>query len=116
MFILNTLLLVKMAIIIKKGYNSVDGKKALSFVRERGAFTEGDRVRVKNQAAMIEALINKAISPSIIVKYTSLLNALDGSFVTNIPTDDITDFIKKQIDEMPEWEFENISLDGSNGL
>ena len=99
----------------QKGYNNVDGKKALSFVRERGAFTEGDRVRVKNQAAMIEALINKAISPSIIVKYTSLLNALDGSFVTNIPTKDITDFIKKQIDEMPEWEFENISLDGSNG-
>ena len=99
----------------QKGYNNVDGKKALSFVRERGAFTEGDRVRVKNQAAMIEALIKKAISPSIIVKYTSLLNALDGSFVTNIPTKDITDFIKKQIDEMPEWEFENISLDGSNG-
>lgn len=99
----------------QKGYNNVDGKKALSFVRERGAFTEGDRVRVKNQAAMIEALINKAISPSIIVKYTSLLNALDGSFVTNIPTKDITDFIKNQIDEMPEWEFENISLDGSNG-
>ena len=99
----------------QKGYNNVDGKKALSFVRERGAFTEGDRVRVKNQAAMIEALINKAISPSIIVKYTSLLNALDGSFVTNIPTKDITDFIKKQIDEMPEWEFENISLDGANG-
>lgn len=100
----------------KKGYNSVDGKKALSFVREREAFTEGDRIRVKNQAAMIEALINKAISPSIIVKYTSLLNALDNSFVTNIPTDDITDFIKKQIDEMPEWKFENISLDGSNGF
>lgn len=99
-----------------KGYNNVDGKKALSFVRERSAFSEGDRTRVENQAAMIEALINKAISPTIITKYTSLLKALDGSFITNIKTDDITNFIKKQIDEMPSWDIENISLNGSDGF
>lgn len=98
-----------------KGYNNVNGARALSFVREREAFNGGDRVRIQNQAAMIEALINKAISPSIITKYTSLLSALDGSFITNLNTNDITEFIKKQIDEMPEWEIENISLDGSNG-
>lgn len=98
-----------------EGYNNVNGTKALSFVRERSAFTEGDRIRVQNQAAMIEALINKAISPSIITKYTSLLNALKDSFITNMETKDITEFIKMQIDEMPEWEIENISLDGSNG-
>ena len=98
-----------------QGYNNVDGAKALSFVRERKSFSGGDRVRVENQAAMIEAIINKAISPSIITKYTSLLNALNGSFITNLNTNDITDFIKMQIDEMPNWEIENISLDGSDG-
>ena len=99
-----------------QGYNNVDGKKALSFVRERSAFSEGDRTRVENQAAMIEALINKAISPTIITKYTSLLSALDGSFITNINTEDLTDFIKMQIDEMPEWTIENISLNGSDAF
>ena len=98
-----------------QGYNNVDGAKALSFVRERKSFSGGDRVRVENQAAMIEAIINKAISPSIITKYTSLLNALNGSFITNLNTNDITDFIKMQIDEMPNWEIENSSLDGSDG-
>ena len=97
------------------GYNNVDGKKALSFVRERKSFSEGDRTRVENQAAMIEALINKAINPSIITKYTSLLNALDDSFITNLDFDDITNFIKMQIADMPKWEVENISLDGKDG-
>ncbi len=99
-----------------KGYNFVDGKKALSFVRERKSFNGGDRVRVENQAAMIEAIINKAISPSIITKYTSLLNALSGSFMTNLETNDITEFIKMQIDKMPSWEIENISLNGTDAL
>lgn len=99
----------------KQGYNNVDGKKALSFVRERKAFSEGDRTRVENQAAMIEALINKAISPTIITKYTSLLSALDDSFITNLKTDDLTEFIKMQIDQMPSWDIENISLNGTDG-
>lgn len=64
---------------------------------------------------MIEALINKAINPSIITKYTSLLNALDDSFITNLDFDDITNFIKMQIADMPKWEVENISLDGKDG-
>ena len=63
---------------------------------------------------MIEALINKAISPSIIMNYTSLLNALNGSFITNLDTNSITEFIKMQIDEMPSWEIENISLNGTD--
>ncbi len=99
-----------------KGYNNVNGKKALSFVRERSAFNEGDRTRVENQAAMVEALINKATSPSIITKYNSLLKALEDSFITNIKTEDITNFIKMQIDETPSWEVENISLNGSDGF
>lgn len=99
-----------------QGYNNVDGKKALSFVRERKSFSEGDRTRVENQAAMIEALINKAISPSIITRYTSLLNALSNSFITNLKTEDITNFIKMQIDDMPSWDIENISLNGTDGF
>lgn len=99
-----------------KGSNTVNGEKALSFVRERKAFSAGDRIRVQNQAAMIEAIIDKAMSPSIITKYNSLLNTLGDSFVTNLETKSITNFIKLQIDDMPKWEFDNYSLDGSNAF
>lgn len=98
------------------GYNYVDGNKALSFVRERKAFNGGDRVRVQNQAALIKALIDKAISPSILTKYNSLLSALSKLFVTNLDTESITEFIKMQVDDMPTWEVDNYSLDGVDAL
>lgn len=98
----------------KEGYNNVNGEKALSFVRERKAFNGGDRVRVENQAAMIKALVEKATNPSIITKYNSLLKTLDKLFVTNLNMEDITEFIKKQIDDMKPWEIENQSLDGKD--
>lgn len=98
----------------KAGYNTVNGERALSFVRERKAFNGGDRVRIENQAAMIEAMINKAISPTIITKYSSMLKALGNSFITNMDTEAITEFIKMQIDDMPTWAVENQALDGSD--
>lgn len=98
----------------KQGYNNVNGEKALSFVRERKAFNGGDRVRVENQAAMIKALVEKATSPSIITKYNSLLKTLEKLFVTNLNMEDITEFIKKQIDDMKSWEVESQSLDGKD--
>lgn len=100
----------------KEGYNNVNGEKALSFVRERKAFNGGDRVRVENQAAMIKALVEKATNPSIITKYNSLLKTLDKLFVTNLNMEDVTEFIKKQIDDMRGWEVDNQSLDGKDAF
>lgn len=87
----------------KKGYNYVNGEQALSFVRERKAFSLGDIQRGKNQQAMIEALIRKCISPSIINKYSSLLDSIDGKFATNMPVSRIMDFIKMQLDGNYNW-------------
>ena len=100
----------------KKGDNYVNGKKALSFVRERKSFSGGDRIRIENQARMVEALINKATSPSIIVKYSSLLDALSDAFMTNLDIDSITEFIKLQIDETPTWEITKYSLNGTDSM
>ncbi len=100
----------------KKGYNSVKGKEALSFVRERKSFAGGDRVRIENQARMVEALVNKAISPAIITKYNSLLSALSNAFITNLDDEKITEFIKMQIADNPKWTIENYSLNGRDAM
>lgn len=97
------------------GENKVDGNKALSFVRERKSFSGGDRVRIENQAAMIKAIINKAVSPAIITKYNSLLKTLGDSFITNLDSEAITEFIKMQINEMPSWDVTSYSLNGHDG-
>lgn len=100
----------------KKGENYLDGKMALSFARERKAFALGDRVRGENQEIILEALINKAMNPNVITKYTELLNALKDKFITNITDDEITKFIKKQIKESNQWNIEGISLTGSDAF
>lgn len=100
----------------KKGENYLDGLKALSFARERKAFALGDRVRGENQEIILEALINKAMNPNIITKYTELLDALKDKFITNITDEEITKFIKKQIQENSKWNIETISLNGSDAF
>ena len=97
-----------------KGYNKVDGKEALSFARERKAFQAGDRQRVKDQQALLEAMFRKCTSSSIITKYNSLLNSVSGSFVTNMPTDRLTDLIKMQIKKKYKWTITSNSLDGAD--
>lgn len=99
-----------------KGENNLNGKEALSFARERQAFSEGDRVRVENQQLVLTAIINKVLSPSIITNYNNLLSALSKEFLTNITNNEITDLIKWQIDGMYSWDIETISLDGKNAF
>ena len=48
---------------IKQGWNTLNGKQALSFVRERYQLSEGDISRGKRQMAFVKALLMKAISP-----------------------------------------------------
>jgi len=99
----------------KKGYNYVNGEKALYFVRTRKAFEDGDRARGENQQAMIQAIIKKAMSPAILTKYTDILNSLKGSFTTNMSTDKITDIIKMQLEDMKGFEMTSIGLSAKDG-
>lgn len=99
----------------KTGYNYVNGVQALEFARTRKTVSGGDRTRGKNQQALIQAILNKAMSKEIITKYTSILSSLEGTFQTNMPTEKMTEIIKNQINEMSAWNVTSISLDGANG-
>lgn len=94
------------------GKNKLNGKEALSFVRERKAFKDGDRQRGKNQEIVLTALINKVLSPSIITNYPKLLKSLDDKFMTNFTDEEISKFIKKQMKGNGSWKISSISLDG----
>lgn len=96
----------------KKGYNFVNGEQALDFARTRKAFATGDRQRGKNQQALIDAIIKKATSKSIITKYNSLLSAIDGKYQTNMGSKKITSLIKMQLNDMTPWNVTSYSLTG----
>jgi len=100
----------------KKGNIKLNGEKALSFVRERKNVTGGDLGRGKNQIKVLEALINKAMSPSIIVKYNSLLKSLDGAFITNMNQNTMISFIREEISNTRNWNMTSNTLVGTDSL
>ncbi len=95
------------------GSIELSGSEALSFSRERKSLGGGDRDRGKNQMRVITGIINKAISPAIITRYTGILDAVSGSFQTNMSNSEMTSFIKMQIDEMSGWDIEQVSVNGT---
>ncbi len=92
----------------------LDGASALRFSRERHSFAGGDNERVKNQQRVLTGIINKAISPAIITNYSSILNAVSGSFVTNMSSGEIQRLIQMQLNDMSSWSISTQSVTGYN--
>ena len=95
-----------------KGENFLNGDQALAFVRSRYAFASGDRQRGKNQMAVIKAVINKVVSPAILVNYKTTLDSLAGAFETSVPYSQITKLIQNQLNEGTQWNIVTYSVDG----
>jgi LCP family protein required for cell wall assembly len=97
------------------GTNHLNGKEALAYAQERYAYASGDRHRGKNQEDVIAAIIKKiSTNKSLLLKYDDLLNDLSPYLMTNINLEDAQTMIKKQINDMPTWSVESISVNGSN--
>lgn len=101
--------------VFKPGNNNVKGKCALAFARERHAYVEGDRHRGENQEQVIQKIIEKVTSSkTLISKYSDILTSLNGTFETNISTEEITSLVKMQIDDMSGWTIETYNVSGSD--
>lgn len=71
--------------IVPKGLQTLDGEKALAFARIRKI--DNDIERGKRQQIVIEKTIQKAVSSDLLFNYKDLLNAVDGHFWTDMPSD-----------------------------
>lgn len=63
---------------------------------------------------VLEAIVNKAMSPKIISSYSSLIDVLKGRITTNMTSNEIIKFAKKQIKDLDAWEFNSLSATGSD--
>lgn len=68
----------------------LDGQKAEEFFRWRQnndgtGFANGDLDRIKNQQLLMSKLLDKALSPSIVLKAPNILKAISDNVDTNIP-------------------------------
>lgn len=96
-----------------EGENYMSGDKALEFVRERKSFASGDRQRGRNQLALMQGVISKAMSPELLMNYNSVLSALEGSFETSIPYDTVSTLVREQLDQGGGWNVVSYSVDGT---
>lgn len=100
------------------GYNTVDGRCALVFARERHSYIDGDRHRGRNQQELIKAIFNKITQngTNVIYKYTSILDTLDGKFTTNLSREDILNYIKFELNDLSKYEITTVQLDGEGAM
>ncbi|MBR3352200.1 MAG: LCP family protein [Lachnospiraceae bacterium] len=96
-----------------QGLIHLDGEMALSYVRERKSLHMGDFDRNRNQARVLNAIINKVLSPAIINNFDNLLNAVKGTFVTDFKTEDMYKLVQMQLQDNAKWQFETYSVYGS---
>lgn len=98
-----------------QGDITLDGQKALAFVRERYAFTDGDRARGRNQMRVLTAIINKMMSPKILTNFSGIMNSLSSSFETNMSEKDIKALVQAQLADPAKWTIYSYSVTGSGG-
>ena len=96
-----------------KGYNRLTGLEALAFARERYSFPQGDYQRAKNQMEVIKAVIKACTSPAVLKNFRSVMNAVSGSFETNMPEDQISDLVKMQLADKKAWTITTFTTDGT---
>ncbi len=103
--------------VFKPGDNKVGGKCALAFARERHAYKTGDRHRGENQQQVIKLVVDKLTSSkNLIQNYDKILKALEGTFESDLSTDNITSVVQFQLNDMKGWEFLNSNLSGTGGM
>ncbi len=100
---------------VKKGWNHMNGEEALAFARERKAFDTGDNQRVKNQQAVFEALLEKAMnSRTVVLSYNKVLSELKDYFEMSFSSREMRSLVKMQLALSPKWKINKTALVGGD--
>ena len=101
---------------IAKGMNHLNGACALRYARERKSYATGDRHRGQNQQQVLAAIVAKITDVHYASRYSQILEAAKGTFVTSFTDGEIKDFARWQLAELKHWTTENIQLDGTGSM
>ena len=98
---------------VQQGVNHFDGQQALSFARERYNVPGGDNQRGKDQMAVIEAMIQKMMSPEMLIQAPSLIGSVSDSIDTNVSMDQIQKLVQDQLNNGGSWTIKSVAAEGS---
>lgn len=97
-----------------QGPVQLDGDAALAYIRMRYDDPNGDYGRQERQRKVVMAIIKKAMSPSIIANYGTILNTLEDHVKTDIPWSQMTAMQSKYWDAFSH--IENDQLQGVGAM
>lgn len=99
----------------EEGKIELNADTALMYCRERYSLPHGDFDRAAHQQIVMQAIINKLTSKSVITHFNDLLNRIQGKFLTNISSDSIYALCQKQLDENIKWNIVKYHIQGTVG-
>ena len=101
---------------INRGTNQLNGTVALSYVRERKSFADGDNSRGRHQMQAIEALIKKISSGTTVLgNYSAIMDSMSGMFMTSMSSSDISALVKMQLSDLAAWNVKSYAVTGTGG-
>ena len=101
---------------INRGTNQLNGTVALSYVRERKSFADGDNSRGRHQMQAIEALIKKFSSGTTVLgNYSAIMDSMSGMFMTSMSSSDISALVKMQLSDLAAWNVKSYAVTGTGG-
>ena len=99
---------------ISQGTNQLSGAVALSYVRERKSFADGDNARGRHQMQAIEAIIKKVSSGTTVLNnYSAILSSMEGMFATNMSSLEISALVRMQLTDMASWNVKSFAVTGT---
>lgn len=96
-------------ICLNKGKQKLNGKQALAFARHRKSYT--DVLRGKAQQEVIKGIINVLTTPSGVANINNVLSIATKAVSTNMPMQQVTNFVSAQLDNLKPWTIESIILE-----
>lgn len=96
-------------ICLNEGKQKVNGKQALAFARHRKSYT--DVMRGKAQQEVIKGIINVLTTPSGVANINNVLSIATKAVSTNMPMQQVTNFVSAQLDNLKPWTIHSIVLE-----
>lgn len=98
---------------VQEGINHFNGEQALAFSRERYSLAGGDNQRGKNQMAVIQAMIQKMMTPEMLLKAPDLISQVSDSIETNMSMEQIQELIQSQLNSGGSWNIKSVAAEGT---
>ena len=97
-------------ICLSKGEQRIDGREALAYARHRHSYVDQDLSRNQAQQRVFQAIVKRMLHIGNVGKIEKLMDIATRLCATNMPIEQVTNFISYQLDHPQEWTFSSISL------